>query len=62
MGTCARFWDENLWPCQEPPWRLLTAVNVNAGEIAWCGPLGITEELELKGLHNTGAPIWEVPL
>ncbi len=56
LGTYARFWDENLWPCQKPPWGLLTAIDVNSGEIAWRVPLGMTEELEAKGLHNTGAP------
>jgi membrane-bound PQQ-dependent dehydrogenase (glucose/quinate/shikimate family) len=55
-GAYARFWDENLWPCQKPPWGLLTAININSGEIAWQVPLGITEELEAKGVHNTGAP------
>ena len=55
-GDYARFWDANLWPCQKPPWGLLTAVNVNTGDIAWRVPLGITEELESKGVHNTGAP------
>jgi glucose dehydrogenase len=56
QGAYARFWDENLWPCQKPPWGLLTAINVNSGEIAWRVPLGITEELESRGVHNTGAP------
>lgn len=56
FGAYARFWDENLWPCQKPPWGLLTAINVNSGEIAWRVPLGITEELEAKGIHKTGAP------
>jgi quinoprotein glucose dehydrogenase len=56
MGAYARFWDENLWPCQKPPWGLLTAINVNSGEIAWRVPLGLTEELELKSVHHTGAP------
>ena len=55
-GGYARFWDANLWPCQKPPWGLLTAVNINSGEIAWRVPLGITEELEAKGVHHTGAP------
>jgi glucose dehydrogenase len=56
VGDYARFWDENLWPCQKPPWGLLTAVNINSGEIAWRVPLGITEALEAKGVHGTGAP------
>ena len=56
LGTYARFWDERLWPCQKPPWGLLTAIDINSGDIAWRVPLGITEELEAKGIHNTGAP------
>jgi membrane-bound PQQ-dependent dehydrogenase (glucose/quinate/shikimate family) len=55
-GEYARFWDRNLWPCQKPPWGLLYAINANSGDIAWRAPLGITEELEAKGIHNTGAP------
>jgi glucose dehydrogenase len=55
-GEYARFWDANLWPCQKPPWGLLHAIDVNTGDIAWRVPLGITEELEAKGIHNTGAP------
>jgi PQQ-dependent dehydrogenase (methanol/ethanol family) len=46
-GDYARFWDSNLEPCQKPPWGLLTAVNVNTGDIAWRVPLGP---------HATGAP------
>ena len=33
------------WPCQKPPWGLLTAVNANTGEIAWQVNLGVTDEL-----------------
>lgn len=55
-GAYARFWDDNLWPCQKPPWGLLTAININSGDIAWRVPLGITEALEAKGIHDTGAP------
>jgi len=46
-GDYARFWDSDLQPCQKPPWGLLTAVNVNTGDIAWRVPLGP---------HDTGAP------
>jgi membrane-bound PQQ-dependent dehydrogenase (glucose/quinate/shikimate family) len=55
LGEYARFWDSNLWPCQKPPWGVLTAVDVNTGKFAWRVPLGVTEELEAKGVHNTGA-------
>jgi quinoprotein glucose dehydrogenase len=55
FGEYGRFWDSNMWPCQKPPWGLLTAVNVNTGEIAWRVPLGIVEALEARGVHKTGA-------
>lgn len=52
----ARFWDpSNELPCQQPPWSHLYAVNANTGEIAWQVPLGTSNELEAKGVHNTGA-------
>jgi len=31
------------------------AVNGNTGDIVWRVPLGTTDELEAKGVHNTGA-------
>lgn len=60
----SKFWDrkvdkdghlmgESSWPCQKPPWGLLTAVNVNTGDIAWQVRLGITDQLP-KGKQNTG--------
>ncbi len=55
-GEYARFWDPNMWPCQRPPWGLLNAINVDTGEIAWRVPLGVTDALEARGVHNTGAP------
>jgi glucose dehydrogenase len=50
-----RFWDgEKYWPCQAPPWGEMVAINVNTGEYAWRVPLGVVEELEAKGVKNTG--------
>ncbi len=52
----SRFWDpSNQMPCQQPPWAHLMAVNANTGDIAWSVPLGVNDELEAKGMHNTGA-------
>ena len=31
------------WPCWQPPWGRLTAINVNTGDIAWQIPFGTTE-------------------
>jgi len=51
-GEYARFWDQNEWPCQKPPWGTLNAVDVNKGEIAWKVPLGLVDGV--KG--ETGSP------
>ena len=57
LGTVnARFWDpETSLPCQPPPWAHLLAINANTGDIAWTVPLGTTDELEAKGMKNTGS-------
>jgi len=52
----ARFWDPaKQLPCQQPPWAELMAVSANTGDIAWRVPLGTNDEMEAKGVHNTGA-------
>ena len=51
-----RFWDDNKYPCQQPPWGELVAVNANTGDIAWKIPLGIYPELVAKGIPPTGTP------
>ena len=51
----ARFWEPaKELPCQPTPWAQLYAVNANTGDIAWHVPLGTSDELEAKGVHNTG--------
>ena len=55
-GAYARFWDQNEYPCQQPPWGTLNAVNLNTGEIAWRVPLGQVDELMEKGVPPTGTP------
>jgi len=50
----AWFRDQTGRPCQQPPWGTLNAVDLNTGQIVWKIPLGIVEELEAKGVHNTG--------
>lgn len=50
----AWFRDEQNRPCQQPPWGTLTAVDLRSGEIVWRVPLGVVDELEARGVHNTG--------
>ncbi|HYJ34980.1 MAG TPA: PQQ-binding-like beta-propeller repeat protein [Rhizomicrobium sp.] len=47
--------------CQNPPWGMLTAVNVNTGDIAWQVNLGISDLLP-EGKKNTGRPNLGAPL
>jgi glucose dehydrogenase len=55
-GPYGRFWNpDNRLPCSSPPFGELVAVNVNTGDIAWRVPLGVVDELEAKGIKNTGA-------
>jgi quinoprotein glucose dehydrogenase len=57
LGEGNLFWNpEKNWPCQQPPWGELSAVNVNTGEIAWRVPLGSFDELDAKGVPKTGTP------
>ena len=54
--TSANFRDRvSRMPCQTPPWGLLSAVNVNTGDIAWQVHLGITDTLP-QGKQDTGRP------
>lgn len=55
-GGYTRFLDQDQYPCTEPPWGELSAVDANTGEIAWRTPLGSYDELEAQGFHNAGAP------
>jgi quinoprotein glucose dehydrogenase len=52
----ARFLDPDHYPCQQPPWGELSAVDTPTGEIAWKVPLGNFDELESQGIKNTGTP------
>ena len=50
-----RFWDSNMYPCQQPPWGHLTAIDLNTGEFRWQSILGEYDELTKRGISPTGA-------
>jgi quinoprotein glucose dehydrogenase len=49
-----RFWDSNQYPCQQPPWGTLTAIDLNTGEFRWRVTLGVVDELIARGIPPTG--------
>jgi quinoprotein glucose dehydrogenase len=56
-NSAGRFWDgAKHWPCQQPPWGEIIAVNVNTGDVAWRAPLGSFDELDALGVPKTGTP------
>jgi quinate dehydrogenase (quinone) len=53
-GAYARFEDNNHYPCQQPPWGTMNAVDLNTGKIAWSVTLGVVDALAAKGVPKTG--------
>lgn len=49
-----RFRDRNGYPANAPPWGLLSAIDLNRGEVLWQAPLGEFEELTARGVPITG--------
>ena len=57
LGEGNLFWDpDKNWPCQQPPWGEMSAIDTKTGTIAWRVPLGSFEELDAKGVPKTGTP------
>jgi quinoprotein glucose dehydrogenase len=52
----SRFWDNNLYSCQQPPWGSLTAIDLDTGTFRWRVVLGEYEELTKRGVPKTGTP------
>jgi len=42
------------YPCQQPPWAQLFAINTATGDIVWQVPVGAYEELTARGITGTG--------
>ncbi|HWE48707.1 MAG TPA: pyrroloquinoline quinone-dependent dehydrogenase [Bryobacteraceae bacterium] len=54
-GAYGRFVDKEGYPCSAPPWGELAAVDTKTGNVAWKVPLGSFDELEARGIKNTGS-------
>ena len=48
------FKDPEGFPVNQPPWGMLTSIDLDKGEIDWQVPLGTYPELEERGLPPTG--------
>jgi quinoprotein glucose dehydrogenase len=53
------FVDPDGYPCQKPPWGLLTAINVSTGKVAWKVPLGDYGRIHEQGPFS--APLTSLP-
>jgi quinoprotein glucose dehydrogenase len=49
-----QFVDQDGYPCSNPPWGELMAINAATGDIVWREPLGELKELTAKGIPKTG--------
>lgn len=48
------FLDPYGYPCSEPPWGSLMAIDAASGDVVWKKPLGELEELSARGIPPTG--------
>jgi outer membrane protein assembly factor BamB len=56
VAAVSRWVGPDGFPCQQPPWGLLTAVNANTGDVVWSVPLGNYDDLEQSGATVVVAP------
>jgi glucose dehydrogenase len=57
VSATRRFVGPDGFPCQQPPWGLLTAVNANTGNIAWQVPLGNYDDLAMADAAIPAPPL-----
>ena len=49
-----RFFDNEGYPANKPPWGTLNCIDLNTGKLLWKVPLGEHEELTRQGVPKTG--------
>lgn len=49
-----RFYDQDGYPANKPPWGTLNCLDLNTGKLLWKIPLGEYPELTAEGLPRTG--------
>ncbi len=49
-----RFYDQQNYPANKPPWGTLNCIDLNTGKIVWQKPLGEYPELSAQGIPITG--------
>jgi glucose dehydrogenase len=57
IAAVSRWVGPDGFPCQQPPWGMLTAVNVNTGDVAWSVPLGNYDDLGQSQASIPPAPL-----
>lgn len=49
-----RFYDQDGYPANKPPWGTINCIDLNTGRLEWKKPLGEYPELAALGLRHTG--------
>jgi quinoprotein glucose dehydrogenase len=49
-----RFYDQEGYPANKPPWGTINCIDLNTGKLVWKKPLGQYPELAAKGMPVTG--------
>lgn len=57
-----RFYDNEGYPANKPPWGTLNCLDLNTGKLLWQVPLGEYPKLAAEGLHNTGTENYGGPI
>lgn len=57
-----RFYDNEGYPANRPPWGTLNCLDLNTGKLLWKVPLGEYPKLAAEGLKNTGTENYGGPI